>query len=368
MFTKQKINNDTTILIAITLTLITVGVIFVYSSSSFYALEHFGSPFYYVKRQILGIILGSIFFYCAKNIPMHIIQQTSLHFFTLSLGATAIPIISNLSRKMHGSSRWLRIFGFTFQPSEILKIAVIVYIASFLARKQEHKESFLKGYLPPLVILMMTSIVLLKQPDFGCTVTILATVFIMFFIAKMNMKYLVMLGSITLPLGGILIYFKRYRLARVLTFLDPWKDPQGAGFQIIQSLIAIGSGGVWGNGIAQSKQKFLYLPMQHTDFIFAIIAEETGFIGTTLLITLFGLFLYFCFKISWHLKDLFSVYLTQGLAILVTLQALINITVSTGLAPTKGIGLPFISYGNTALACNMLLVGLIVNAAYDFYE
>ena len=137
---------------------------------------------------------------------------------------------------------------------------------------------------------------------------------------------------------------------------------------MIQSLIAIGSGGIWGNGIAQSKQKFFYLPMQHTDFIFAIIAEEIGFVGTTFLITLFALFLYFGFKISWNLKNLFAIYLVQGLTILVTIQALINIFVSTGLAPTKGIGLPFISYGNTALACNMLIAGLIMNAAHDFYE
>jgi cell division protein FtsW len=190
----------------------------------------------------------------------------------------------------------------------------------------------------------------------------------MVFIAKMNLKYLAILGSIALPLASIIVYLQPYRWNRILIYLDPWKDPQGAGFQVIQSLIAIGSGGMWGNGIAQSKQKFFYLPMQHTDFIFAIIAEEIGFVGSFLLISLFGLFVYFGFKISWNLKNLFAIYLVQGLTILVSIQALINIFVSTGLAPTKGIGLPFISYGNTALACNMLVAGLIANAAHDYYE
>ncbi|AXK60251.1 putative lipid II flippase FtsW [Candidatus Chromulinivorax destructor] len=368
MLTQQKIKHDATIFISIVLTLITLGIIFVYSSSSFYALEKFGSPLYYAQRQCYGIVLGSLFFYGAYNIPLSSLQSLSFFIFSSSLALTALPLISHLTKRMHGSSRWVNLFGFIFQPSEILKITTIIYVASFLARKQDQRESFKKGYLPLLCISMIVSVILLKQPDFGCTATILATVLIMLFIAKMNMKYLMMLTSVALPLAGIVVYFQPYRWKRILIYLDPWKDPQGAGFQVIQSLIAIGSGGLWGTGIAQSKQKFFYLPMQHTDFIFAIIAEETGFIGTTCLISLFALFLYFGFKISWQLKNLFAIYMVQGLTILVSIQALINIFVSTGLAPTKGIGLPFISYGNTALACNMMIAGLIMNAAHDFYE
>jgi len=368
MLTQQKIKQDATIFISIVLTLVTLGIIFVYSSSSFYALEKFGSPIYYVQRQCMGIMLGSFLFYIAYKIPLNIINSTSLFVLINSLILTALPLVSQLTKRMHGSSRWVNLFGFVFQPSEILKITTIVYVASFLARKQDQRESFKKGYLPLLLICGVVSIILLKQPDFGCTATILATVLIMLFIAKMNMKYLTILTGIALPLAGLVIYLQPYRWKRILIYLDPWKDPQGAGFQVIQSLIAIGSGGMWGNGIAQSKQKFFYLPMQHTDFIFAIIAEEIGFIGTTFLITLFILFLYFGFKISWKLKSLFAIYLVQGLTILVSIQALINIFVSTGLAPTKGIGLPFISYGNTALACNMMIAGLILNAAHDFYE
>lgn len=368
MLTKQKIKQDATIFISIVVTLVTLGIIFVYSSSSFYALEKFGSPLYYAQRQCVGIILGTILFYIAYSIPLSTINYSSLFFFISSLCLTALPLISQLTLRIHGSSRWVNIFGFVFQPSEILKITTIVYVASFLSRKQDHKESFKRGYLPLLLMCMFISAILLKQPDFGCTVTIIATVLIMVFIAKMNMKYLLILTSVAVPLASMIVYLQPYRWKRILIYLDPWKDPQGAGFQVIQSLIAIGSGGFWGNGIAQSKQKFFYLPMQHTDFIFAIIAEEIGFIGTTFLIMLFVLFLYFGFKISWHLKNLFAIYLVQGLTVLVSIQALINIFVSTGLAPTKGIGLPFISYGNTALACNIMIAGFIVNAAHDFYE
>jgi cell division protein FtsW len=182
------------------------------------------------------------------------------------------------------------------------------------------------------------------------------------------MKYLFFSALGALPLGSLLIFMQPYRLKRILTYLNPWEDPKGSGFQIIQSLIAIGSGGIWGTGVGQSKQKFFYLPMQHTDFIFAIIAEETGFIGSSLLIVLYMLFAYFGFKISWHLKDRFAMFLVQGIIIIISIQTLINLMVTIGLAPTKGIGLPFISYGNTALACQMLMVGLIINASEDFYE
>ncbi|MGZ6250784.1 MAG: putative lipid II flippase FtsW [Candidatus Chromulinivorax sp.] len=368
MLIKQKIRHDATIFISIVATLVILGIIFVYSASSFYALEKFASPLYYVQRQTVGIALGMIFFFIAYYTPLATINQAGLLLCLSSLLLTALPLISFLTRHVHGSSRWLNLFGFVFQPSELLKITTVIYVASFLSRKQDRLQSFKQGYLPLIIICICVSAILLKQPDFGCTVTIIATILTMLFIAKMNMKYLIILTSIALPAASIIVYLQPYRWKRILVYLDPWKDPQGAGFQVIQSLIAIGSGGLWGTGIAQSKQKFFYLPMQHTDFIFSIIAEEIGFIGTSCLIFLFMLLLYFGFKISWNLKNIFAMYLVQGLTILITIQALINMFVSTGLAPTKGIGLPFISYGNTALACNILIAGLIMNAAHDFYE
>lgn len=368
MFTKQKITQDAAIIQIVVATLLIVGIIFIYSSSSFFSIEKYGTAFYYVKRQLIGLALGIIAYLVARNIPLSLLHKTSLISLIGSLLLTALPMINIIGKKIHGSHRWIHIFGFTFQPSECLKVAMIIYVASFLARKKNELHSLKKSYIPILIILGIVGIILLKQPDFGCAVTICATTLCMLFLANVNLKYLGYTVLASLPGMLTLAYLQPYRWRRILTYLDPWKDPQGSGFQIIQSLIAVGSGGLWGVGIAQSQQKFFYLPMQHTDFIFSIIAEEIGFIGSLFLITLFILFAFFGFKISWSLENLFATYLVQGVTILITLQTLINIFVSTGLAPTKGIGLPFISYGNTALICNLFMTGLIMNAAHDFYE
>ena len=312
--------------------------------------------------------LGIIAYFIGRNIPLSTLQQTSLLSLVGSLLLTALPLLNIIGRKVHGSHRWINIFGFTFQPSECLKVAVVIYIASFLARKKDDLHSLKKSYLPVMTILAVVAIILLKQPDFGCAVTISATTLCMLFLANVNLKYLGYTVLASIPGLITLAYLQPYRWRRILTYLDPWKDPQGSGFQIIQSLIAVGSGGLWGTGIAQSKQKFFYLPMQHTDFIFSIIAEEIGFIGSLFILSLFIIITLFGFKIAWNLENLFARYLIQGITILITLQSLINIFVSTGLAPTKGIGLPFISYGNTALICNLFMTGLIINAAHDFYE
>ncbi|NBX78169.1 putative lipid II flippase FtsW [bacterium] len=368
MHSRQQLKHDASIFLLIACTLITVGIIFVYSSSSFYAIEHYNSAFYFVKKQLLGLLVGAFLFHLAYHIPLQILKQISFFILLLALGFSALPLLEPLSITMHGSSRWLNLFGFGFQPSELLKVALVIYIASFLSRKEDQLKSFVKGYIPLMLILSFAGLILLLQPDFGCFVTLVLTTLVMMFIGNVNMKYLFMTGISTLPLGALLIFMQPYRLKRIFIYLNPWEDAKGAGFQIIQSLIAVGSGGLFGLGIGQSKQKFLYLPMQHTDFIFAIIAEETGFVGASLLVFLYMMLVYIGFKISWQLKDTFSIFLVQGSITLLTIQTIINIMVTVGLVPTKGIGLPFISYGNTALACQILLVGLIANACNDFYE
>ena len=210
-------------------------------------------------------------------------------------------------------------------------------------------------------IIAVTSIALLLQPDFGMTVTLCATGIAMAFIAGVQPKHIGATIALFLPCALFLIYLKPYRIKRIMTFLNPWADPQGAGFQIIQSFIAIGSGSLWGVGIGQSKQKFFYLPMQHTDFIFSIIAEETGFFGSFSLIFFLMLFLYAGLRLATAQSDLFARYTIFGFVILLSLQALINIAVTTGLVPTKGIGLPFISYGNSSLVATCAMLGLIIN-------
>lgn len=240
-------------------------------------------------------------------------------------------------------------------------MAFIAYVAYLIDKKQYRISLFVQGYLPLLMCLGATAAILLKQPDFGQTVTLSLTAFMLFFIAQCNMTHLVSTLGMLIPAGGILIFLKPYRLKRIMTFINPWDDPKGSGFQIIQSLIAIGSGKFSGVGIAHSKQKFFYLPMQCTDFIFSIIAEETGLLGSCFLMSLYIAFLYYGIKLAMQMANPFSFLTTLGFVLLTSLQTIINIFVATGLLPTKGLGLPFISYGNSALICNLCMLGLIIN-------
>ncbi len=357
---KKQLRTDLSCFIAIVAILLVIGMLFIYSSSSVFALEKLGVAHYFLKKQLIGLVLGIIAIMGIRFIPFHLIKRSAPLFFLITLILTAITTFTSLGQNIHGSSRWLSLPFLSFQPSELLKISLILYIAYFLTKKEKQGSAFINGFLPIIIVLAITSVILLKQPDFGLTVTLIATTFMMLFIANRYVKYISIALLACIPLVIALVIAKSYRLKRILTFLNPWSDAQGAGFQIIQSMIAIGSGGFFGVGIGQSKQKFFYLPMQHTDFIFSIIAEETGFLGASVVIFLFLLFLYFGFRIAWQLKDPFCIFATIGFTLVISLQALINILVATGLAPTKGIGLPFISYGNTALICQLMMVGLII--------
>ena len=354
--------------IMIAMTCISIGMIFIYSSSSIYAFERLGSSDYYLRKQVTGLILGMIALFIIRFLPLNFIKRCVPWAFIGMLFLTTLTLIPGFGQSIHGSQRWIYIAGFGFQPSEALKMAFIAYLGYLIAKKQYRLNSFVHGYLPILSALGITAILLLKQPDFGQAVTLSITSFILLFIAHCRTRYLVITVGSLLPIVAILVAMKPYRVQRVLSFLDPWNDPQGAGFQIIQSLIAIGSGNITGVGIAQSKQKFFYLPMQHTDFIFSIIAEETGFIGASLLIGLYALFLYTGLRIARSLKDPFCYYTTIGYVLLTSLQALINLFVATGLMPTKGLGLPFISYGLSSLLCNLVMLGLIINFVYNNEE
>ncbi|MCK5633398.1 putative lipid II flippase FtsW [bacterium] len=364
MISSKKNNaTDLPIFLGIVSTLVILGFVFVYSSSSVYGLEKFGSAHYFLKKQFIGLILGLIGFTILKLLPIHFIKKISPLVFLTTLGLTALTRVPFFAVTIHGSSRWLRLFGFTFQPSEMLKFALIVYVSYFISKKIDYFSSFFKTYLPLLIITGATSALLLMQPDFGLTVTLCATIFILLFIMQFPKRFLLSTLAFIIPAAITLIYLKPYRFKRVLTFLNPWADPKGAGFQIIQSLIAIGSGSFWGVGISNSRQKFFYLPMQHTDFIFSIIAEETGFIGSFCLILLYTSFAYFGIKIATNLHDPFARLTILGFTVLISLQAITNLAVTTGLVPTKGVGLPFVSYGATGLVCSLAMLGLVSNLA-----
>ncbi len=360
---RDALLNDLRIFLSITIALIIIGTLFIYSASSIYALETFGSSHYFVKKQIYGLLLGIIGCCVARFFPVSFLYRFAPYYIGLIMCLTALTVASPFAVRIHGSGRWLSCAGFSFQPSELLKIGMLLYISYFLSRRTRMKHW--TQYIPFLIICGISGIILLKQPDFGLTVTLMSTIILLLFSAQYNVKYLALAIGILTPITGLLIMMRSYRLQRILTFLNPWLDPQGRGFQIVQSLIAIGSGNWIGTGIAHSKQKFFYLPMQHTDFIFSIIAEETGFIGCLFLITLFILFSYFGIRIARQLQNPFASCAVLGFIIITTLQAYINMAVACGIVPTKGIGLPFVSYGNTALVCNLAMIGLIINFVHE---
>jgi cell division protein FtsW len=361
--THKQLKSDVTIFLSIVVIFIVIGMIFIYSSSSVFALEKIGSAHYYIKKQLIGCMIGIPIAWATQYITLNRLKLLSPYFLLFSLGLTALTLVPALAKPIHGSSRWLNTPLLSFQPSELLKISLILYAAYFLSKKEKRHKTFLIDFIPLLILLLFTACILLQQPDFGLTVTLVSTVLLMIFVFGNFNRYLGLTLLTIIPIVIVLIGSKSYRLKRILIFLDPWSDAQGAGFQIIQSLIAIGSGGFWGLGIGQSKQKFFYLPMQHTDFIFSIIAEETGFIGASIVIFLFVLFFYFGLRIALHMSDRFSLLAITGFVSVISLQGFINICVATGLAPTKGIGLPFISYGNTALVCQLIMIGLIISIA-----
>lgn len=357
----NRLRNDVRLFLYTAIALTIIGLIFIYSSSSIYALEKFGVAHYFVKKQLFFAGLSCVGFFIFALVPLIIWERWASLLFLGSLSLTLLTFIPFFGIKFHGSHRWLSILGFGFQPSELLKLFLFMYIGFFLGRRQSNIRSFLYTYLPLLMILGVVSFILLKQPDFGSAVTIFLTTLTLFFVAECKMLYVAITALCACPLALYLVLTKAYRLKRILIFLNPWADPQGSGFQIIQSLIAIGTGQFWGVGISNSKQKFFYLPMQHTDFIFPIIAEEVGFIGSIILIFLYIIFCFFGLRIALSLQAPFAFFTTLSFVVFITLQSVINLMVTCGLLPTKGLGLPFVSYGGTALVCLWCMMGFIVN-------
>lgn len=364
MFCKQELLiSDLRVFHTILMTLLIIGLLFVYSSSSVYALATCNDAHYFLKKQLVGLAIGFFAFCIIQIMPTSVIKKSTYFFLAFATIVTAGTLFPNFSRHINGSSRWLLIGSFSFQPSELIKIGVVLSLARLFSQQIKMVSYF--NRIAVVCAFILISGILLKQPDFGLTMTLWVVSILLFFITYGYMFYLASMLLMAIPGIGFMIIRYPYRLQRILTFLNPWNDAKGTGFQIIQSLIAIGSGGLCGTGIGHSKQKLFYLPMQHTDFIFSIIAEETGFIGSISIIILFLLFLYFGLKIAHQLRDPFCHLATCGFTILITLQAAINLAVCTGVVPTKGIGLPFISYGNSALIATIIMIGIITNFAHQ---
>jgi len=347
----------------VTASLLAIGMVMIYSASSIFAYETYGDSMYYLKRHAIYMVLGLCLCIAFMNTDYARLRRFIKPFLLISIVLLISVFIPGIGRAAGGARRWIGVGPVSFQPSEIAKLAMVFYTADLFARKQSEINSFVYGFLPLVLVLGLCVLLILAEPDLGTGVALALLIIIMAFVAGVDIKHLFFISLPGVMTVMLLILTKPYRIKRVTAFFNPWQDMRGSGFQLVQSLIAMGSGGIFGVGLGHSKQKLFYLPEAHTDFIFAIIGEELGIIGTLGVVALFVVFIWLGFKIAYSARDLFGQFLVCGLVSMIALQVIINIAAVTGSMPPKGMPLPFISYGGTSLVYSMASVGLLLNVA-----
>lgn len=360
-------NFDPVILTAVIL-LVGIGLVAVYSASSILAEQRYGDHYYYMRKQIMFCLFGLLTMIIVKNISYLFYRRFVYFFLGSSLILLGLLLVPGLGIKVGGAQRWFRVGFISIQPAEIAKLSLAMFVAYSMNKNFENMGTFSHGLFPHLLVGAVVIILILLQPDLGTAVIIGMWMLILLFIGGVNLGQLIVLLGITTPVVFYLISHSAYRLNRWWAFLKPWEDPEGIGFQIIHSFLAFGSGGLLGVGIGNSKQKLLYLPEPHTDFILAIIAEEIGFIGVSVLLILFALVIVRGIKIALHAPELFGTYLAMGISCMLAIQVMVNMGVVMALLPTKGLTLPFISYGGSSLVVNFIGVGILMNISKKALE
>jgi cell division protein FtsW len=356
------------VILLLYVTLICIGLVMVASASIGIADQQNHDPFYYAKRQFLRILLSFALMWFACKIPLEFWKKSGMLLMLGSILLLALVLLPGVGHTVNGSTRWLNFGLFTFQVSEVAKLFLVIYLSGYLIRRSNEVQTNTMGFIKPMLILAMASGLLLMEPDFGAAAVLLMTGLGLMFLGGVRFGQFILFVAGTLGIMGLLAVSSPYRLARITSFIDPWADPFNSGFQLTQSLIAIGSGGWFGSGLGGSIQKLFYLPEAHTDFMFAIFAEEMGFVGQVGLISLFALFAWRCFgiaKLALQKQQAFGAYLAYGVGLLITLQAVINIGVNMGALPTKGLTLPFISYGGNSILSMSFAVGLVLRVYYE---
>jgi cell division protein FtsW len=348
-------------LLIVTTILICVGIVMVYSSSSCIAYENFHDSAAYLKRHLAHIIIALILAAPLFKTDYRKMKKYAGFLLVFAVFILLLVFLPGISNKTYGANRWIKIGFLSFQPSEIAGLALIFYTADVLERKQAHIRNFFYGFAPRIFAAGVIVSLILLQPDLGNSAALLFVVLIMMYVSGANMAHLAPFIVPALPVVYFLMFKVPYRLSRIMNYLDPWRDAQGGGFQIVQSFLALGGGGLFGVGLGCSRQKLFYLPQAHTDFIFSIIGEEVGIIGTLGVLFLFIVFIYLGTRIAIKARDLFGKFLGLGITVSIGLKAIINMAVSIGAIPTKGLPLPFISYGGTAIIVNIIAVALLLN-------
>lgn len=335
------------------------GLLMIYSSSSIWATYKYNDPYKYLKSQAIFLILGYFIIFITSKVDYHLYKKYSNHILIISIILLILVLIPGIGTIRNGSRSWFGIGSFGIQPSEFAKLGLIIFTSKYLTRNKI--KDIKSSVLPILLIVLLIFGLIMLQPDFGTGVIIVITIVALLFVSGVNMSFFIKIGLLGLIGVVILVIIAPYRLERIASFLNPWKDPLGSGFQIIQSMYAIGPGGLLGMGLGNSIQKHFYLPEPQTDFIFSIISEELGFAGILIVTTLFITIIYRSITISIKQEDNFAKYLSFGITFSLAFQTLLNLMVVVGLIPVTGVTLPFLSYGGSSLLISLLSIGIVLN-------
>ena len=356
------------VLLYVTFALLGIGLVMVMSASIPIAEKHLGQPFAFFQKQLLYVVLGLIAAYIVSRIPVQQWQKAGPVLLFLAFILLVAVLIPGIGKQVNGSMRWLPLGFINLQVSELVKLIVYIYLAGYLVRRGEEVRSTLRGFLKPMIVLCLAVVLLLMEPDFGAAAVMLATALGMMYMSGVGLFKFAALIISTVSAMAMLALISPYRVARILSFMNPWEDPYNSGFQLTQSLIAFGRGEWFGVGLGGSIQKLFYLPETHTDFLYAILAEELGLIGAILVIVLFAILVWRAFMIGSHAEreqQYFAAYLAYGIGIWIGLQAFINIGVNMGVLPTKGLTLPLMSYGGSSIVVTLVALGLLMRIGYE---
>jgi cell division protein FtsW len=353
------------ILLVVTLALVGIGIVMVYSTSAIIAGDRFGDPYYFLKRQALYAGIGFVLMILMKFFSYKSLKQSAYPILIISILLLVAVLIPGVGHRAGGAMRWLKIQSFSFQPSEFAKLGLVIFLAYFLAKKEEKIRSFSFGFLPTVILSGVVIVLVMKEPDFGAALFLTAMVFLLLFVSGARVIYIAGAFLIAIPAAYYFLMNVGYRSKRMMSFIRPWEDPKGTSFQIIQSFLSFGSGGLFGLGLGEGRQKLFFLPAPHTDFIFSVIGEELGLAGAMIVVLLFFIFTLRGIQIGLSLEDRFCAYLALGITLMISLQAVLNMGVVLGLLPTKGLTLPFVSYGGTSLVANLVGVGMLLHLSTD---
>lgn len=345
------------VIIAAVSVLVVIGLLMVYSASAIIAEQRYGSTLVFFKKQLLWIVLGSSLAFLLQYLDYNHLQKL---IWPLLFVVFILLVLVLFSAPISGAHRWLRWGPIGVQPSELAKLALVIYLAGALDRKQS-KIKKLKGVIPLLLIISLNCALILAEPDLGTPVLIGVVVLSLFFLGGVRLKHIFYIAFPSIAVVAISLFTVGYRWKRIIAFLDPWADAQGKGYQIVQSLLALGNGGWIGQGFGASRSKLLYLPEPHTDFIFPILGEEWGLFGSWVILILFTIFFWRGLKIALQAPNLFGALLAAGITLYISFQALLNIGIACGLLPTKGIPLPFLSFGGSSILFTLAAVGILLN-------